>query len=129
MTAVTAWARRLSKFTGLSERPGAAHFADFRIPFWIDATDGGTLFAQKFALVAAIALESFRIFISGRRPSIDLLHKFRGLILIARMIQIVPGSGGPFQVSITSIPKIDRKATVITGELYAERHAPVVAGI
>ena len=31
---------------------------NFRIPVWIDATDGGTLFAQKFPLVTAVDLES-----------------------------------------------------------------------
>jgi hypothetical protein len=41
MTAGTFRALRFSKFTGTTERSGAAHFADFRIPFWIDATDGG----------------------------------------------------------------------------------------
>jgi len=41
MTAGTFRALRFSKFTGTTERFGAAHFADFRIPFWIDATDGG----------------------------------------------------------------------------------------
>ena len=58
MTAGTFRVLRFSKFTGTTERSGAAHFADFRIPFWIDATDGGTLFAQKFALVTAVGLES-----------------------------------------------------------------------
>ena len=58
MTAGTFRALRFSKFTGTTERSGAAHFADFRIPFWIDATDGGTLYTKKFALVTAVAVKS-----------------------------------------------------------------------
>jgi len=122
MTNRTFRALRFSKSAGMSDRCGAAHLADFTIPFWIDATDAGTLFAQKFALVTAVALESFGIFLRGRRPSIDLLHKLRGLILIAWVIQIVPGSSRPFQVAVTIIPKIDRKAAVIAGGSGACRH-------
>jgi len=109
MTNRTFRALRFSKSAGMSDRCGAAHLADFTIPFWIDATDAGTLFAQKFALVTAVALESFGIFLSGRRPSIDLLHKFRGLRLIARVIQVVPGPGGHFRYRLPSSQKSTEK--------------------
>jgi hypothetical protein len=47
MNAVSFRAGCIGKFTGIAERCGAAHLADFEVPFWIDATDGGTLGAQK----------------------------------------------------------------------------------
>jgi len=58
MTAAKFRALHFSKSSGMSDRCGAADLADFTIPFWIDATDGGTQFAQKFPFVTAVALET-----------------------------------------------------------------------
>jgi len=58
MTAVAFRALRFAKSADMVDRCGAARLADFTIPFWIDATDGGTQFAQKFPFVTAVALET-----------------------------------------------------------------------
>jgi hypothetical protein len=63
-----------------------------------------------------------RVFLRGRLSTIDLQHEFLRLGSVAWVVQILTSSGWPLQVSVTIVPAVDGKTTVIAGEFSACGH-------
>lgn len=122
MTGPTFRALCFSKFADVTERGGVAPFADLRISFWINPSDVCAVCAKKLALVTSIQAKGVRVFLRRRLSTIDLQHEFLRLGSVAWVVQIVTSSGWPFQVSVTIVPAVDGKTTVIAGEFGACGH-------
>jgi hypothetical protein len=122
MTGPTFRALSFSKFADVIERGGLTLFADFRISFSINPTDGCAVCAKKLALVTSVQAKGVRVFLRRRLSAIDLQHEVLRLGSVARVVQIVTSSGWPFQVSVTIVPAVDGKTAVIAGEFGACGH-------
>ena len=122
MTGPTFRALCFSKFADVIERSGVTLFADVRISFSINPTDGCAVCAKKLPLFTSVQAKGVRVFLRRRLSTIDLQHEVLRLGSVARVVQIVTSSGWPFQVSVTIVPAVDGKTAGIAGEFGACGH-------